>query len=94
MKRSDEDPVTSAEEAKLKADLSDFFNTKVENIYAETADGGYPVYEQYTDKQFKNFTPTSSVEIARLIARASNKCCSLDPVPTAIVKNCSDLLSP
>ena len=95
MKRSDEDPVTSAEEAKLKADnFSDFFTTKVENIYAETADGGNPVNEQYTDKQFKIFTPTSSVEIARLIARASNKCCSLDPAPTAIVKNCSDLLSP
>lgn len=95
LKRCDEDPVTSAEEARLKADsFSVFFNKKVDNIYAETADGGNPVYEKYTDKQFQNFAPTSCVEISRLIASASNKCCSLDPVPTAVIKNCSDLLSP
>jgi len=95
MKRSDEEPVTSTEEAKLKADnFSDFFTKKVDNIYSETADGGLPVYEQYMGKQFQNFIPTSIVEISRLIAIASNKSCSLDPVPTSIIKNCSDLVSP
>jgi len=47
-----------------------------------------------TGQSFDNFITTSPDEIVKLVAAASNKYCSLDPLPTSLVKSCSDLLAP
>src|SRR6266536_641355 len=39
------------------------------------------------------FTPTTPTEIYRLIMSSSDSSCLLDPLPTSLLKSCSDILS-
>ena len=43
---------------------------------------------------FERFEQVSVLDVERLISAAPNKCCSLDPVPTWLLKKCSHELAP
>ncbi len=42
----------------------------------------------------KEFEPATEKEIKKLLANSPSKSCVLDPVPTFLVKECSDVLIP
>ena len=44
--------------------------------------------------ELKNFVPATICEIRKLIADSSDKYCQLDPIPTSLLKKCSDVLAP
>ena len=44
--------------------------------------------------KLEKFQHVNPAQIERLINASSNKQCSLDPIPTNILKQCADLLSP
>ncbi len=46
------------------------------------------------DSQFSAFAPLSCDEVKKLIIRSPTKSCSLDPIPTSVMKQCLDLLLP
>jgi hypothetical protein len=98
MRRDDKDnsnvPHTRDEAVKQANDFLDFFNNKVELVRAETDQASPPKVEQGDGSLMDNFMTTTPEQIDRMINSSSNKSCSLDPVPTEIIKKCSDLLSP
>ena len=86
---------TSAAEAVHQADkFLSFFEGKVESVRKETENAPQPNFQASSfEGKFANFQQTTPGEIVKLITSANNKYCSLDPVPTDVVKKCSDLLS-
>jgi len=97
MKRDDGNPneLSAPLEAAKKADnFIDFFEAKVESVRKQTETADKPMYEQSTAQQiFANFRLITPLEVIKLIKAANNKYCLLDPVPTNIIKKCSDLLA-
>jgi len=96
MRRNDDTPAAShAESTKRAQDFMDFFDWKVSSIREATKNAVEPTFEAIsTQQQFMKFDATTPDQIINLITVASNKCCALDPVPTELVKNCSDILAP
>lgn len=89
-------PVTS-EEATHQADsFLQFFDKKVESIRAETSKTPKPVIDGagVVSGTFQCFQHVTSAQITQLINCSHNKHCSLDPVPTNVLKKCVDLLAP
>ncbi len=43
---------------------------------------------------FDNFTELSSEQVKKLVFKASNKFCELDPIPTYIIRDCWEEISP
>ncbi len=78
--------------------FSDFFITKIDKIregFAPTSIGE----TFYEDKPFTgtlmfNFKAVTSRQIREILMNAPNKQCSLDPIPTNILKKCADALIP
>jgi len=99
MKRDDSNahmPNTSAEATQQADDFLQFFEKKVGSVREDTCNAPEPVFNT-GDKpavRFTSFRHVTSGDIAHLINSSPNKQCSLDPVPTNIVKGCVDLLSP
>ena len=94
---SHEDPALLAENFK------NFFSEKVNNIRnnieaeAETITADNTIGESPLScevPEFNCFTPITLDEIQKLITKLSNKCCDVDPIPTFLLKKCSDVLSP
>ena len=49
---------------------------------------------QSPDCSLFSFRPVTDAEVYRLLKQSSSKFCSIDPVPTKLVKDCSDILTP
>jgi hypothetical protein len=79
----------------LKPDqFLDYFVNKINQIHTNTYNAGEVVYSSYNGPSFSQFATTSEQDIICLIKSASSKQCSLDPVPTWLIKECADLLAP
>jgi len=87
-------PHTSDEAVKQANDFISYFNKKVDSVRAETDQAPPPEIEQVDGLLMTNFMITTPEQIVRMINSSSNKSCTLDPVPTEIIKKCSDLLAP
>ena len=79
--------------------FNDFFITKItdirDNIKSNTiAPSGTSPVEPYTGSVLSTIIPTTIQEIERLIAKIPNKSCQLDPIPTWLLKQCSEQLAP
>ena len=73
----------------------DAFIEKVEGVRSATRDAPYPDFNGAGClSSFDNFRTISVTEAKQLVTGASNKQCSLDPVPTWLVKRFVDDLSP
>ena len=71
-----------------------FFDDKIEAIRLNTAGAAPPVINSRAVPTFDTLKQCSVEEVAGFIQVSANKQCQLDPVPTRIVKQCCDLLSP
>ena len=96
MRKQDELPVLTPSEASQRAEeFKNFFDNKISSIRLETKDASSATFECINEEQkFMCFSPVTADQIINLISKASNKQCSLDPIPTSIVKDCSSLLAP
>ena len=75
-------------------DFATFFQDKVDVVRASTATT--PSYDvRWRDtKTLSNWSTVTADEVAKLIGAAPCKTCSLDPIPTWLVKEMRGLLSP
>ena len=77
------------------SDLSASFEEKIRRIKSSTDNAPDPTFTPApTGCSFQAFTPLTSDQISQLIQAAPNKSCDLDPLPTKLLKECADLLSP
>ena len=71
------------------------FSDKVERIRQKTASAAYPVFSvNQCQSEFDTFVPVSVNDVMKMIGRAKNKSCSLDPVPSWIIKQFAGQLAP
>lgn len=85
---------TPAEATELAENFMKFFNDKVESVRTETNNSPLPTFKsESTGNVFTCFKTIAPADTVKLINSAPNKHCSLDPVPTDILKTCSDLLA-
>jgi len=76
------------------AAFAEFFDGKVSDIRSRTADIAPPIIVPRDVPMLANFESCTSEEVASMIHKAPNKHCELDPAPTWLVKQCSDVLAP
>ena len=74
-------------------DFQRFFDKKVEDIRASTSGAADPFYT-VTDCTFPSFSAVSADEVASAILKLPNKQCQADPLPTWLLKECTDDLAP
>ena len=69
------------------------FNNKVESVRASTADAAPPVTSQPVTSSLTDF-PVCSEDEVRHIVSSPTKSCTLDPIPTDLLKESVDVLLP
>jgi len=82
--------------------MSDFFIKKVQNIQSglevvnEQNKSQVPEEEQLipTDRDLTAFSYATEEEVRKMIMSSASKTCTLDPIPTHILKDCLDTLLP
>ena len=76
-------------------DFVSFFDSKISAIRLSTAAAGPPTFDPRDVKPLDTFGSAVTAEhVAASLRRAACKQCELDSVPTWLVKQCSDVLSP
>ena len=92
---------TSESPKNLAQSFSDFFVDKIEQ--SRTDIGKSDMSEESNNDEFEKhfegeklsvFGPSSESEVKSIIQKSPNKSCELDPIPTWLLKNCIDELSP
>ena len=80
----------------LANDFVQFFVDKIENINkAFIADHDARQARHIPDvPQLPSFQAITEVDLKKLVISGNSKCCHLDPVPTTILKECIDFLTP
>jgi hypothetical protein len=80
--------------------FSDFFKSKISKIRLSLDSSPvdmsvFPVIpEFYPSSHLTSFQPISEQEVIKLIKASPSKSCSLDPLPTFMLKEHTDLLAP
>jgi hypothetical protein len=83
------------QEAILVQEFSDFFVHKVEQIRISIDVSPPPVDDQQQcDVTLESWEPVTEAEVERIIRSSPNKSCPLDPIPTALLKECLGVLLP
>ena len=92
---------TNNDPAKLSEDFKDFFAEKVNKIRADIEDEAEDLVLGVDDQippgvinNLSSFSTITLEDVEKKIKSMSNKFCSLDPIPTFLLKSCSDVLSP
>jgi len=73
--------------------LAEYFTCKVDNIRADTANTPAPVIADTATCSWSWFRPTTE-EVRRIIMSSPVKSCSLDPMPTFLIREFVHLLTP
>jgi len=69
--------------------------TKIERIRASTGTAPAPnISDRVVPDLLNDLAPVTAEEVAKLLAKSPAKQCHLDPVPTRLVKQASDVLVP
>ena len=86
----------SGNSVSISADtFATFFTQKVNSIRASTSQAPAPVLDsRYASSSLSSFEPVTAEEIGRLLKKVPAKQCSLDPVPTWLIKQLADHLAP
>ena len=74
-----------------------FFADKIKNITVNFQNNSVPITKTGVPKDINcltHFKPITPKELRELIMSGNSKCCSLDPIPTSIVKECIDIVLP
>ena len=74
--------------------LSGFFQDKVRAVRDDTSTADAPTFTNLTDASFTSFQPCSMEEVRKLLIRSPPESCSLDPLPTSILREFLDELLP
>ena len=90
---------TRASPAVLAAEFNEFFQSKILRLRSELDKHDTCTSEPQTDFdepeiKLECFSPGSVEEYKKVIMSSPSKTCSLDPLPTWILKNCVDSLLP
>ena len=93
VRKSDDPPSPTSDEAKHAIDVLQFFINKIELIRETTNDMPSTVFIPHVSFTTETFQSTTTEQLMKLIADAPNKHCSLDPVKISLVKNCLLLLA-
>ena len=89
--------------AQLTEQFSDYFIGKIDKIrndLHEMLESSYECGVQFIDPELScdnslsSFKELSLIELKNLISKSPTKSCTLDPIPTTILKSCFDELSP
>ncbi len=79
----------------LTEDFAEFFITKIELIRTKLDSVAVePPQEQPCHSVFESFRPLTLDEVRKLVVKSPCKSCSLDPIPTDLLRKCLDLLLP
>ena len=74
--------------------LSGFFQDKVRAVRDDTSTADEPTFTKLTDASFIAFQPCSTQEVRKFLIWSPPKSCSLDPLPTFILREFLDELLP
>ena len=81
--------------------MASFFRDKIQHIHNSLAEVQSDTFQldadeefQSSDLCFEDFSPVTEEELDKIIKQCANKSCSLDPIPTQLVKECLDFLLP
>ncbi|XP_060563505.1 uncharacterized protein LOC132722906, partial [Ruditapes philippinarum] len=92
-------PFDSSSE-RLAQKFSDFFIGKIETIrnnirsQTQSVPDNVDMESEYTGVKYTVFAPTTEQEVKALIKKSATKSCELDPIPTWLLKECLDELTP
>ena len=78
----------------LSNDLVGFFSDKVKkisNMFPAGSDGGVTPWQT---AHLTDFQPITAEQVRKIILSGNSKSCSLDPLPTKLLKECLDRLLP
>ena len=76
-------------------EFASFLDGKIAAIRRSTAAAGQPTVDARDVSAFNSFgTAVTANDVAASLRRAACKQCELDPAPTWLIKQCSDVLSP
>jgi hypothetical protein len=82
----------------LANSFSNYFTSKIEKIRLDLSGPnttmGVDEDQQVCPTSFSTFSAVTESEVSKLIKKAPNKSSSLDPIPTWLLKNCTDELVP
>jgi hypothetical protein len=75
--------------------FSHYFNEKIEIIRKDLdREAAQPAFEEFSGSPLVSFRPVDEKEIKELLKSSLNKSCSLDPLPTSLIKAHGDCLVP
>ncbi len=73
----------------------DFFLSKVEKVRHQTSSADPPIFSPAKNNcRFSTFRPISEYEVFNRLLRLPDKHSKCDPIPTSVLKQCADLLTP
>jgi len=76
-------------------DFARHFEAKIERILQLTANLNYPsVFSRNVDVPLDTFRLVTADEVAAIIKKSPSRKCSLDPMPTWLLKNACDFMAP
>ena len=88
----DKDDITEMPPAQPKTQVSVLTNFPPATIQVSVLTNFPPATIQVS--VLTNFPPATIQEVKEVVMKAPNKSCSLDPIPTSLVKSCIDELAP
>ena len=74
--------------------FAEFFDKKVHDVRSATAGLPPPSTSRTASSSLASFRPCTQTEVRRIITQSPVKSCTLDPVPTFLVREFVDLLLP
>ena len=86
---------TSDSNADLANDFATFFSNKIETIRTQlSAMNKSKPEEVVTESHLHSFEPASEEEVKKVIMGSKSTSCSIDPIPTFLLKSSIDVLAP
>ena len=75
--------------------FASFFSSKISKIRNTfSTSGSFNYASDSVPLAFNTFMPVTEDEVSKCIYDSPNKLCSLDPIPTFLLKDCLDILLP
>ena len=80
----------------MSENFNSYFISKIDKIREGFSDDTdcYEYGNPAPPGHFTSFHEVKEEHIVKIISQSKNKQCSLDPIPTTLVKQCSDILAP
>ena len=94
LQQKDQANQSPASDSILAESLSEFFRDKVERVRDETSTADPPTFTKLTDASFTSFQACSMEDVRRFLVQSPPKSCSLDPLPTFVLREYLDELLP